>query len=116
MPRAGCPRPGSPRRGPPSAGRTARGTPTPSRAPGGGDFSKALAAYKSKDFGGAVSAQITGFPTKTSFVEGTLKDVRDSTSMQGSCVRIPNGQDSNDQSVDWSFSSMANPSPGASNK
>ena len=76
---------------------------------------------KTAAFDGMIQAMsglmsITGFPTKTSFVEGTLKDVRDSTSMQGSCVRIPNGQDSNDMSLDWSFSSMNNPGPGATNK
>ena len=52
----------------------------------------------------------------TSFVEGTLKDIRDSNTTQGSCVRMPNGQDTDDLSADWSFSMTKNPSPGAPNQ
>jgi hypothetical protein len=64
--------------------------------------------------GGLVS-QIMGFPAPTQFAEGTFKVLLDTTtnSTQGSLVRVPNGQDTDNQSADWTFKSP--PSPGATN-
>lgn len=64
---------------------------------------------------GGLVAQIQGFPSPTQFAEGTFKVLVDSTAngTQGSLVRLPNGQDTDDQSADWQFKSP--PSPGATN-
>jgi len=64
-------------------------------------------------FGGTVNAQLKGFTGTTSFLEGTAKTLADSGA--GSCVRIPNGQDTDNLTADWQFSSANNPSPGAPN-
>jgi hypothetical protein len=74
-----------------------------------------LTVVDSVTFGGTVNAQLVGFPSKTSFLEGTAKSLSDSGSTAGSCVRIPNGQDADNLTTDWQFSSANNPSPGAAN-
>lgn len=70
--------------------------------------------------GPGLVGQITGFAAKTTFAEGTFKLVVDnagtaSMPVNGSCVRFPNGQDTNDMSADWSFRAVT-PSPGAANQ
>jgi cysteine-rich repeat protein len=62
---------------------------------------------------GGLTAQITGFPTTTRFTEGTFKVVADSNSAQSSCVRTPNGSDTNNMTTDWTTN--ATPTPGAAN-
>jgi cysteine-rich repeat protein len=58
-----------------------------------------------------VNAQLSGFTGKTSFLEGTWKKVSDTTT--GSCVRLPNGTDTDNLANDWAVSTA--PSPGAAN-
>jgi cysteine-rich repeat protein len=58
-----------------------------------------------------VNAQLSGFTGKTSFLEGTWKKVSDTTA--GSCVRLPNGTDTDNLANDWAVSTA--PSPGAAN-
>ncbi len=67
---------------------------------------------------GGVNVTIKGFAAPTQFAEGTFKVLVDDTGttanpIQGSLVRIPNGQDTDNISADWQFKSP--PSPGASN-
>jgi large repetitive protein len=70
--------------------------------------------------GPGLSAQIMGFPAKTNFVEGTFKLFVDNAGtttnpIAGSCVRLPNGRDTNNLSTDWQFKA-ATPTPGAANQ
>lgn len=65
--------------------------------------------------GSITAANIGGFPTTVSLVEGTVVNgaVADSNSTNGSLIRSPNGQDTDNASADWIFAGT--PTPGASN-
>lgn len=63
--------------------------------------------------GSILSATINGAPGTYNLVEGTPTAAADSTLSPGSLVRLPNGSDTQDASVDWSFSST--PTPGDAN-
>ncbi|MEQ8564027.1 MAG: lamin tail domain-containing protein [Deltaproteobacteria bacterium] len=63
--------------------------------------------------GSITAASINGFAAPVSLVEGTATAVADSNSVDGSLVRVPDGADTDDASVDWSLATT--PSPGAAN-
>jgi Putative Ig domain/Lamin Tail Domain len=65
--------------------------------------------------GPITAANIIGFPTPVSLVEGTAlsSSVADSNTTQGSLNREPNGSDTDDAATDWAFKSA--PTPGAAN-
>ena len=68
--------------------------------------------------GPGLVSQINGLPSPTTFAEGTFKLVVDdpgstSVPVNGSCVRSPNGQDTDNMTADWSFKTP--PTPGAAN-
>jgi hypothetical protein len=62
--------------------------------------------------GSITAVTINGVGT-VSLVEGTTTSVEDSNSSEGSVVRIPNGQDSDDAAADWAFTTS--PTPGSAN-
>ena len=66
--------------------------------------------------GSIPAAQIVGFSAPVSLLEGTplAVGVADSTSVNGSLGRFPDGIDTNDSNTDWSF--RATPTPGAANQ
>jgi hypothetical protein len=65
--------------------------------------------------GSITAAMITGFPGTYNLVEGTAlsASVADSTTVNGSLSRSPNGGDTNNAATDWVFTTT--PTPGASN-
>jgi hypothetical protein len=65
----------------------------------------------------SVTAKPAGFANPISFLEGTFKALRDSTANagRGSCVRVNEGQDTNNLSDDWTFLAVL-PTPGAKNQ
>jgi hypothetical protein len=64
-------------------------------------------------YGGSITAaQLTNFTGTTSLVEGTATTATDSPNT-GALCRKPNGQDTDNASVDWAFCSTL--SPGAAN-
>ena len=63
---------------------------------------------------GAINAAVlTGVPGTWDLVEGTAFAGADSNAVDATLVRLPNGTDTNDASVDWAVSSVL--TPGASN-
>jgi len=66
--------------------------------------------------GSIAAAQIVGFSAPVSLLEGTplAIGVADSTLINGSLGRFPDGVDTNDSNTDWSFRST--PTPGAANQ
>jgi hypothetical protein len=57
-------------------------------------------------YGGSIThAQLTGFATTVSLVEGTALSATDSNTANGSLCRSPNGQDTNNANNDWKFCS-----------
>ena len=65
--------------------------------------------------GSITMAQLTGFASPVSLVEGTplASTVADSNTTDGSLCRSPNGQDTDDANTDWKF--CATPSAGTAN-
>lgn len=65
--------------------------------------------------GAITSVMINGFAAPVSLVEGTAlgAGVADSSTVQGSLCRSPDGQDTDNSSVDWKI--CAAPTPGAAN-
>src|SRR5688572_12611207 len=63
--------------------------------------------------GSITMANITGFTSTPSLVEGTPTSLADSNTTPASLSRIPNGTDTDDASVDWMLS--ATPTPGSAN-
>ena len=61
----------------------------------------------SVSFGGTVTVKPTGFPASFSFFEGTKPStVVDTKANAGSCIRLPDGKDSNSEADDWVFSTV----------
>ena len=61
-------------------------------------------------YGGSITtAQLTGFGSPVSLVEGTATSMTDSNTNVGSLCRRPNGQDTDNASVDWSFCTTLTP-------
>jgi hypothetical protein len=63
--------------------------------------------------GSVTAAVIAGFPGTHNLVEGSPCTAVDSNTTQGSLSRIPNGNDSGNDAVDWAFA--ATPTPGTAN-
>ena len=63
--------------------------------------------------GEITNAELTGFPGTYDLVEGNAASAADSSSINGSLGRFPNGVDTNDADTDWSFNNL--PSPGLEN-
>jgi Lamin Tail Domain len=61
--------------------------------------------------GSITAADITGFSSSVSLVEGTATSIVDNT--DGSIVRFPNGSDTDDASIDWDWTTI--PTPGLPN-
>ena len=61
------------------------------------------------------AAAISGAPGTYDLVEGTVlpTTVADSNTIQGSLIRFPNGADTNNAAIDWTFTTT--PTPGAEN-
>jgi len=59
--------------------------------------------------GSITAAQITGFTSTVSLVEGTAATAKDSTSVDGSLCRSPNGTDTNNADSDWKFCATLTP-------
>lgn len=66
--------------------------------------------------GAMTAVTLTGWPAPISLVEGTVlpTNVADSTTVQQSLARLPNGSDSNNAAVDWAIT--PNVTPGAANQ
>ncbi|MGH7438182.1 MAG: putative Ig domain-containing protein, partial [Polyangiaceae bacterium] len=67
-------------------------------------------------YGGSITAaNITGFASPVSLVEGNPLplSVADSNTVDGSLARVPNGSDTDDAATDWTF--MTTPTPGEAN-
>ena len=66
--------------------------------------------------GAMTAVTLTGWPAPISLVEGTVlpATVADSTTVQQSLARLPNGSDSNNAAVDWAIT--PNVTPGAANQ
>jgi hypothetical protein len=65
-------------------------------------------------YGGAITAAtINGLTGTFNLVEGNAATAKDSSSVNGSLSRLPNGADVGDAATDWAFSK--NPTPGAAN-
>lgn len=63
--------------------------------------------------GSITDAVIPGFANPVNLVEGNATGAQDNNSTTGSIIRNPNGQDTGDDSADFSFSTM--PTPGEAN-
>ncbi|WP_410962336.1 hypothetical protein, partial [Salmonella sp. SAL4355] len=63
---------------------------------------------------GSITAGIVTGVGTFNLVEGTPTTAADSTTVQGSLQRFPNGRDTNDAATDWSF--RPTPTPGAPNQ
>ena len=66
--------------------------------------------------GAMTAATLTGWPAPISLVEGAFlpTTVADSTTVQQSLARLPNGADSNNAAVDWAITPTI--TPGAANQ
>jgi len=64
--------------------------------------------------GSITAAMINGFAQTTNLVEGTATSVMDDNANVASLIRDPNGQDTDDASMDWALTST--PTPGAVNQ
>ncbi len=75
---------------------------------------KGLTVIDALSYAGAMTAvTLTGFPSTVSLVEGTATTAVDSNTTVGSLCRKPNGQDTDQASVDWAFCTTL--TPGAAN-
>ena len=63
--------------------------------------------------GSITAGVLTGVADPLDFVEGTPTEAKDTNSAQGCLARLPDGQDTDDASADWFFTTR--PTPGAPN-